>query len=150
MVNFGILNNLKWCLRQPKGIKLIEKKNNLSKDYIKRAEESLKFCNSSSGVWKVISGYYACYEAFYSILMKCGVKCEIHDCTIKLMNFFSFSQNEINFMKKLKEKRIKVQYYLGKAEINFIEVKKFIIKSKLILEDLDEDTIKKIRRAIKK
>ena len=141
--------SLNWCLKQGKGIRLIEKKSNLSKDYMKRAGESLKVCGSSSGSWKIISGYYACYESLYSILMKCGIKCEIHDCTIGLMKFFDFSKGEINFMKSLKEKRIRVQYYLGDAEIKFIDVKKFILKCNKILEELDDEIIKKIREEIK-
>ncbi|MEA2003961.1 MAG: hypothetical protein U9O53_03295 [archaeon] len=49
----------------------------------------------------MITAYYACYNALYSILMKCGIKSEIHDCTIELMDFFDFEAKDIEFITQL-------------------------------------------------
>ena len=37
--------------------------------------------------WISTTAYYARYFAFYALLQKCGIKSEIHDCTISLMSF---------------------------------------------------------------
>jgi len=135
-----------WCRKQPGGISLIDKKLHLSEAYLKDAYESLKVCMNSEGKWKVVTGYYACYNALYSILMKCGIKCEIHDCTIKLMKLFNFSDSEIRFIDGLKKKRIQGQYYLKKVELGSVtSVKNFILKCEEILNSLNEDEINKIR-----
>ena len=137
---------IKWCRKQPQGINLIDRKSHLSEAYLKDAYESLKVCMNSEGKWKVVTGYYACYNALYSVLMKCGIKCEIHDCTIKLMSFFNFSDREVKFIEGLKKKRIQGQYYLMKVEIGSVAlVKDFILKCEEILNSLNESEVNKIR-----
>ena len=143
-----MMNKIDWCRKQKKGIELVERKHHLSEAYMGDADESLEVCLNNKGKWKVISGYYACYNAFYSILMKCGVKCEIHDCTIELMKFFNFNDEDINFLKNLKEKRIQTQYYLKNVDEEEIKVKKFIDLCREILISLNDNEIEKIRREI--
>ena len=66
--------------------------------------------------------------------MKCGIRCEIHDCTIELMELFGFTGDEVAFMKKLKDDRIQAQYYLKQVELKDQDgVKGFILKCKLII-----------------
>jgi len=90
------MNRIKWCSEQKKGIKLIEIKPHLSESYLQEADETLENVFSASGKWKVITAYYACYSALYSILMKTGIKCEIHDCALELMVLLEFGESEIN------------------------------------------------------
>lgn len=52
---------------------------------------------------------------------------------------------DINFMKRLKAKRIDVQYYLKKGTVEDLLIKKFVINCKEILENLDDVKINKIR-----
>ncbi|MCD6215487.1 MAG: hypothetical protein J7J92_00220 [Candidatus Aenigmarchaeota archaeon] len=143
-------DELRWCLKQRKGIKLIELKDHLSKSYMNEADKTLENVFSTTGKWKLITAYYACYNALYSLLMRCGIECEIHDCTLGLMKVFDFNSSEINFLKKLKEDRIQTQYYLKEI---FLEdesnVKKFILRCKTILSDLNSEKIEKIRAKIK-
>ena len=42
---------------------------------------------TKSNMWLATTKYYAEYFAVYSVLMKIGIKCEIHDCTIALVKF---------------------------------------------------------------
>ena len=141
--------SLSWCRRQKRGVSLMGGKPHLSEAYLKDAYDSLKVCLSSEGKWKVITGYYACYNALYSILMKCGIKSEIHECTIKLMKLFGFSEKEIEFLEKLKRDRVQGQYYLKKVNlIGVVDVKKFILRCEEILNSLNEDMIKEIRRKL--
>jgi uncharacterized protein (UPF0332 family) len=145
------MGKLSWCLKQKRGVSLIEIKPHLKESYLKDAEKSLEVCLNLKGKWKLITGYYACYNALYSILMACGIKSEIHDCSIKLMDLFGFSKQDIEFLENLKEDRIKVQYYL--KEIPFkdeAKAKNFIVKCKEILEILSSSKIEEIRNKIKR
>jgi len=142
--------NLDWCKKQARGISSINEKEHLSESYLREAYDSFEAYLKNKGKWKVITGYYSCYDALYAILMKCGIKSEIHDCTIKLMGFFDFSNEEIKFMEDFKVKRIDVQYYL--KDILFeedLKIKAFILKCELILDKLNEDKVKKIRSKFK-
>ncbi|MGE0793600.1 MAG: hypothetical protein AB7V77_05480 [Candidatus Woesearchaeota archaeon] len=142
-MNFEKLN---WCLLQIHGIKLIEPNINLSNSYAKEADETLENVFTSKGKWKTITAYYACYSAIYSILMRCGIKCEIHDCTLELINLFDFTNEEKTFIKNLKEDRINAQYFLKNIILdNEKQVKQFILKCKVILNKLNSTEIEKIR-----
>ena len=142
--------NLSWCLKQKNGIKLIEPKIHLAESYLKESKESLEVCLKLKGRWKVISGYYSCYNALYAILMKCGIKSEIHDCTIKLMNLFNFSQKEKIFLEKFKKSRIASQYYLKQVKpIEDKGTKLFVLKCKIIYDELSKEDIERIREKLK-
>jgi len=139
-----------WCLKQKNGIEFVELKDHLSLKYMQEAEDSLDACMKNIGKWKLITGYYACYNSLYSLLMKCGIKCEIHDCTINLMEFFGFNEEEIRFMEDLKSQRIRAQYYLENLSLDGVhEIKKFILKCKEILGKLNSLKIEEIRNKIK-
>ncbi|MBN1156581.1 hypothetical protein JXA85_03135 [Candidatus Woesearchaeota archaeon] len=144
------VEKIKWCLCQTKGIKLIEPKPHLAKSYIEDADETLENVFSAKGKWRTITAYYSCYSALYSILMKCGIKSEIHECTLELMDLFEFTKDEIEFMRILKEDRIQSQYYLKNIILDDEEpVKRFILKCKVILGALNTKTIEEIRKRIK-
>ena len=144
------MNKLDWCLKQKRGIELISLKPHLRDSYFKDAKDNLEICLKLKGKWKLITGYYACYNALYSILMMCGIKSEIHDCSIELMNLFDFSGEDIDFLKNLKENRIQTQYYLKKVLFENEEgVKDFVSKCKEILNGLSSSQIEKIREKLK-
>jgi uncharacterized protein (UPF0332 family) len=145
------MNKIKWCLEQNKGIELVEPNDNLSSAYLKDANDSLMAMKINKGTWKIVTAYYACYNAFYSVLMKSGIKCEIHDCTIELMNLFDFSDEEISFLKNLKKLRIDVQYYLKDVkEIVSELVSHFVHKCQELSDKLDFDKIKILRKDLAK
>ena len=142
-------NKIKWCLKQRKGIKLVNLKPHLSLSYMKEADETLENMFCVKGKWKLITAYYACYNSLYSLFMQSGIKCEIHDCSLELMFLFDFDEKDIDFLNNLKEKRIKVQYYL---EDLFLEdenkVKMFVFKCKTLLNNLNSEKIETIRSKI--
>jgi len=144
-------SKIKWCGKQKKGISLIELKPHLSDSYLTEADKTLENVFVTKGKWKLITAYYACYNAFYALLMGCGVKCEIHNCSLELMVFFDFNEIEIDYMKNLKEKRIQAQYYLKDIFLkDETKVKSFILKCKSILISLNSAKIEEIRAKIKK
>jgi len=142
-------NKINWCCTQKKGIILTELKPHLSDAYIKEADETLENVFTTTGKWKVITSYYACYNALYAILMNCGIKSEIHDCTIELMKILPFDTPSIEFMEKLKEDRIQTQYYLKNKEPPTEQhVKQFIITCKNIRTNITTPQIEQIRKTL--
>lgn len=142
---------IKWCAEQKKGLNLVELKPHLSESYMKEADETLENVFITKGKWKLITAYYACYNALYALFMKAGVKCEIHDCTLELMDLFGFNASEIEYLRKLKEHRIQVQYYLKEIALEDESgVKKFILRCKTLLSGLGSEKIEIIRRTIEK
>lgn len=143
-------DKIKWCCKQKRGIELIELKPHLNESYIKESEEDFDELSSAGNKWKTIIAYYSCYEAFYSLLMKCGIRCEIHDCSLELMGIFDFNGEEIEYMKDLKKAREGNQYYLKR---NLLEddnkIKEFISKCKEISEGLNSEDVEKIRENVK-
>lgn len=142
------MDQIEWCKKQEKGIKITEPNELMAKDYFIKADNSLIMINTvPSKDWKAIGSYYACYNALYALLQKAGIKCEIHECSIALMKFFGFSNSDIDFIKELKTDRTNAQYYIDKefkvGDLN--KVKDFVLKCKKIF---NEENFKEIRKKI--
>lgn len=133
-----------WCLQQKQGIGLVEPNDNLSEQYFREAKETLQEISGHGTKWDVIMAYYACYNALYALLMKAGIKCEIHDCTINVMKFIDgFDAADYMFLTKLKDQRIQAQYYLKKEKLeNLPEAKKFVMKCQVLSEELKVDILR--------
>ena len=75
-------NKIIWCLKQKRGVKIVEPNENLYKAYILKAREALEAMNVNSErkilSWAVSASYYARYFAVYALLSKIGIKSEIH------------------------------------------------------------------------
>ncbi len=148
--------NIAWCLEQKKGIKLVEPNNDLAKEYIKSAEEtlfSLKNSAEDSNMWKATKKYYAQYLAVYALMMKIGIKSEIHECTIELTKHLEelFPKNTFDKLMKDKQLRIDNQYYLKNKEVttNYNELFTFVLSIKEKINSISTPEIKKIREKIK-
>lgn len=77
--------NLKWCCNKREGIRLIEPNDSLSLGYIQMAENAIGTMIREKNLnmqFAISACYYSMYYSLYSILMKIGVKCEIHTCTL--------------------------------------------------------------------
>ncbi len=148
---------MKWCKQQKKGIKLISPNNNLAKEYMQTSEETLetlKSIKNKSRIWLAATKYYCEYFAVYSLLMKTGIKSEIHECTIAISRLLE--KNKImpsgytTILEKDKNLRIDNQYYLKNkdVQINHNDLLKFILTIKDINNKLTNDKIKNIRNII--
>jgi len=141
------MKKINWCKKQERGIKLIEPNENLSKEYFENAEESLRVLRSiketQSNMWLATTKYYIEYFAVYSILMKLGIKCEIHDCTISLTKFLEseeiIKEGFSKILESDKELRIDNQYYLKNkpVKIDFEELSGFLISIRESLNKLN-------------
>lgn len=139
---------LKWCLRK-KAVKLIEPDIQLSNVYMKKASNSLMMLDaaidSNLPEWMATTAYYAMYFAFYSILIRCGIKSEIHECSIRLAHFFGCG----NELKDAKERRIQSQYYVSEpVRIEKQDISEFIIRMEQKRMSLTDDDVKAIRGQI--
>lgn len=105
---------LVWCFKQKRGIRIIEPNSNLTKAYLKKAKSALNTMTAALQIneadWTATTAYYARYFALYALLMKMGVKSEIHDCTINLAQLLAnhgiLRQSLVNDIAEAKQERI--------------------------------------------
>jgi len=151
--------SISWCKKQNKGIKLIEPNDNLAREYIQTAEETLdtlKSIRNKSKVWLATTKYYCEYFSVYALLMKLGIKSEIHECTIAICELLEeLKIVPLGYSKRLeqdKQLRIDNQYYLKNKEvpINYDELLTFVLTIKDINNKLTKEEIQKIRERIRK
>ncbi len=149
--------SLKWCFKQKDGIKLIEPNDNLAQSYLKLAEKALGTMNRERNfnlMFAISACYYSMYYSLYVILMKLGVKCEIHSCTIEFMKSLLtdfYSKQDVKTIKKAFDARIIAQYYVDrvvpKEDSDFIlrQAPLFFNKSREILAKINEKDTEKIK-----
>lgn len=152
------MKKISWCKKQENGIKLVDPNDNLAEEYFKNAEESLKVLRiikeTQSNMWLATTKYYIEYFAVYSVLMKIGIKCEIHDCTISLVQFLEdediIKTETHKILEKDKELRIDNQYYLKNraVDIDFEMLSDFLLSIKESLNKLEDNKINNIRKKI--
>src|SRR3989338_3117234 len=153
------VNKLKWCCKQKAGLKLDKPNDNLAKEYLQSAEETLSILQDIKGksnMWLATTKYYCEYFSIYALLQKIGIKCEIHDCTIEIAKLLEEIQVIPNgYSKKLeedKELRIDNQYYLKNrtVEIDIRNLSDFILTIKNKVNSITLNEINKAREEIKK
>jgi len=153
------MDNIKWCLNVKNGLELVEPNEELTKAYIKKAEDSLRAAATlkDNKDWEISSSYYTMYFSLYAILMKIGVKCEIHLCAISFMKHFLndyFTDEEIELIEKSQKARIDTQYYSDRNISDDLYKKMtsntalFLVKCKEVSNEINEKSIKNIRSKI--
>lgn len=149
---------IRWCKKKKKGIRMIYPNDNLADAYLFKAEDALETMNSiTSSDWRVSTAYYAMYYSLYAILMKAGIKSEIHTCTIECMKVFFdnfFSEKDVELMEKAKSLRVESQYYVQgpTVEADVSEIAEaapaFVIKCRHICGRIKTEDIEAIRDRI--
>jgi len=110
--------------------------------------------------WTATTAYYARYFALYALLMKIGIKSEIHDCTINVAKLLSrnriLNSSLIHDVTKAKQTRIGTQYYVEK-ELSQTDIKnnveaarKFVLELEKTIETVTPEQIEEIRTQLKK
>ena len=153
------MTSIKWCLNTKNGLELVEPNTNLSQAYLKKAEDSLKSIDMNKiKEWKITTAYYSIYFSLYAILMKSGIKCEIHSCTIEFAKHFLknyFSEEDFNLLDDAFKARIDTQYYVNRDVLDeqYQEILKkaplFFSKCKEITSKITEKEIKIIREELR-
>ena len=153
------MDKIKWCAGKKEGLSLIEPNSDLANAYIQKAEEALESIRVNIiKDWKISTAYYTIYFSLYSVLMKLGVKCEIHSCTIEFAKRFLkeyFEKAELDFTEDSLKARVDSQYYIDRTvpdeQYNKMIQKapKFLVKCKSILIKLNEKKVNEIRDKFK-
>ena len=151
--------SIKWCLNQKSGLELIEPNANMSNSYLRMAEESLSIVNNieQSRIWTATTTYYIFYYSLYALMLRIGIKCEIHSCSLEFMNqtlksFYNLTDNKM--INDAFKSRIDLQYYVDRPVEKLIidKTKKyskdFYIKTKDIIAKITEDQINLIRKEL--
>lgn len=151
-----------WCLKQKRGIRIIDPNENLVKEYLRKATGSLNTMNAALQIneteWIMTTAYYARYFALYALLMKSGVKSEIHDCSIAVARLLAregiLTENLVNDISQAKEMRVDIQYYVtkeleqGKVRRNVESARKFVLEIEKAIENTTTEQIKSIRNTL--
>ena len=149
--------SLAWCSKQERGISLIEPNDNLANEYFANAEETLtilKAITGKSNMWLATTKYYCEYFAVYALLMKLGVKSEIHDCTIALCDFLEkqgfLPKGSFKLLSEDKQLRIDNQYYLKNKQVyvNYDLLVQFVLTIKATAQTITAEQINTLRTAI--
>ena len=153
------MDKIKWCAGKKEGLSLVEPNSNLANAYIKKAEEALESMRVNIiKDWKISTAYYTVYFSLYAVLMKLGVKSEIHSCTIEFAKRFLkeyFEEKELDFIEDSLKARVDSQYYINRTvpdeQYNKMIQKapKFLVKCKSILIKLNEKKVNEIRDKFK-
>jgi uncharacterized protein (UPF0332 family) len=153
------MDKIKWCINQKNGIRIIDPNTNLADAYIRKAEDGLSSLRSNlTKDWKISIAYYTVYFSLYAILMRIGIKCEIHSCTIEFVKRYLkeyFSSEETDFFERALEARIDAQYYIDRSvpDKQYQEMLKktpeMLVKCKNIIQRLNEKKIEEIRNKLK-
>ena len=105
-------------------------------------------------MWLATQKYYTEYLASYALLMKIGIKTEIHSCAIEIIKLLG-KENIITFsltktLEGDKEIRIDNQYYLKNRPVDFKpeELAELLLNIRKILDTITEEQTSKIRRLI--
>src|SRR3989344_8362270 len=156
-------SHVSWCWKQKRGIKLEEPNDNLCKAYIEKAKSALNMLDSAIEKeeidWIATTAYYSRYFVLYAFLQKCGIKSEIHDCTISLMYFLLVEENIISeelYTELLlaKDLRVDTQYYVTeqidkeKLKTDSATARNFVLKMEEMIENTTETQINKIRQKL--
>jgi uncharacterized protein (UPF0332 family) len=120
----------------------MEPNPNLTKEYIRKAISALNTMNAALQIketdWTLTTAYYARYFALYALLMKLGIKSEIHDCSIAVARLLAnnkiITPNLVTEITQAKQTRIDTQYYITK-ELKQEEIKRNVESArKFVLE----------------
>lgn len=153
-----MVNKLSWCFSK-KEVKLIEPNENLAREYLQSAEETLlilKNIEGKSNMWLATTKYYCEYFACYALLMRLGLKSEIHDCTIEIISFLEkqgvIKKGVAKMLKNDKELRIDNQYYLKNKSVyvNYNALRDFVLEIKEMVSTITNERIEEIREKIKR
>lgn len=151
---------IKWCLGVKNGIELIEPNQNLADAYFIKAEHCLEELQTvKTNEWKIATAYYGMYFALYSVMMRFGIKCEIHSCSLLFMETFLltyFTKEEIELLDTAFRARNDAQYYVDRvvSEETKVLLEKaapsFVVKCKQLVISLDEKSIALLRESVEK
>jgi uncharacterized protein (UPF0332 family) len=138
---------------------IIQPNENLTKAYLKKAVSALNTMNAALEIretdWIITTAYYARYFALYALLMKMGIKSEIHDCSIAIARLLTekgiLEKGLASDISNSKQARIDIQYYVER-ELDQAFVRRdvenaryFVLELEKVIENMTADRIEEVR-----
>ncbi len=143
-----------WCIKK-NAFEMVTPNENLSLAYLTKARDALAAASAEiSREWRISAAYYSMYFSLYSILMRVGIKCENHSCTLAFAGRLlkkHFSMEDIDFLNESLKARVDAQYYVNRKvtdkqyEDMLKRAPQMLVKCKSLLEQLTEEEINSIR-----
>lgn len=102
--------------------------------------------------------YYAIYSALIALLFKIGIKCENHSAAIILLGDLFDEPVLFKTASAAKETRIDAQYYVSSASFTptkdsaqelFLQAEDFLVRIRVLINDLNEEKIEALREKFK-
>ena len=108
--------------------------------------------------WVSTTAYYARYFALYALLMKIGIKSEIHDCTINVARLLAkngvLDDRLVDDLFVAKQARIDTQYYVATEfstddlEDNVAGARNFVLETEKFIDIISDKQIQTVRDQI--
>ena len=155
MKNF--MNNFLNKLKQEEKLELVEQSEEVCNSYLEKADNCLasaKLLLQNNLYENSISmSYYTMYNSLIALLFKSGIKSENHAGSILLLKLLFNKKDLFKTISDAKKERIDKQYYVTKLDITkesteelVLSAEDFLIKMKLIIKNLRNEEINKIRK----
>ena len=140
--------------------RVTEPNDNLVQAYLQKARHDLVVLRSipkEDTEWKAAVAYYTRYHMMTALLLKVGVECKDHNCSLKIAKYlFSdvISSDLFIEIKESKRQRIDLQYYTDRIvkkeefEHNMEGVDAFVEIVQDLIESLTREDIGQIRKKL--
>ena len=145
-------------LRKENKLSLVEPSQDICDSYSEKSSNCLKSAKIllQNNLYEnsISLSYYAMYNLLIALLFRIGIKCENHNSSILILKLL-FDENELyKIIFEAKKERIDKQNYVTAekdeitkkiAEELFNTAEDFILRSKLLVKNLNNDIIDKLR-----
>lgn len=140
--------------------RMVDPNENLSDAFAKKAKNDLVVLRSipvTDREWRAATAYYARYHMVTAILLKIGVDCKDHNCSIRIAECLLSGMLPETFFREIKEaksQRISLQYYTTrtidklKFEQNLNGVGDFVDDAARFLDALTRERVDVIRKKL--
>jgi len=146
-------------LKREEKLELVEPSEEIQNSYSEKSADCLKSAKLllQNNLYENSIGmsYYTMYNLLVALLFRVGIKCENHGGSILLLKLL-FGENELfKLISDAKKERIDKQYYVTTekdgiteeiAEELLTDAEDFVLKIKLVINQLNNDSIGEIRR----
>lgn len=153
---------IRWCARQKRGIRMVEPSECLRQAYAGKSHDSMRVMQNcigeGMGDWAYSASYHAMYFSAYAVLMRAGIKCEIHDCTIALIGHLfggSIDAGLVGDFEKAKKMRVEAQCHTAvtgpveDADRLASSTCRFVLAMEELADNLNRDGIEDARARLR-
>ena len=146
-------------LKMERKVELVEPSEDICTSYSEKSANCLKSAKLllQNNLYENSIGmsYYAMYNLLLALLFRTGIKCENHGGSILLLKLLFGEDDLYKLIYNAKKERIDKQYYVTteKDEITkeiadelFNNAEYFVLKIKVVIKNLNNDSIEEVRK----